>query len=619
MTTRYPTIARGLVAFVGPLIVTGMATARPGDLDTTFSEDGRVFVDVATDSDLAAGVLQQPDGKLVVGRYNSATNDDFSVLRFNADGSADAAFNGRGRTTVDFPGVKGTTHVVLRQADGRIVAAGTTGNAADSLQRNFGLARYNEDGSVDTTFGAGGIVIHDLGGGADTITSIIQQDDGRLVAAGVTDGGPSGTPDMAFARFNTDGSLDRSFGTNGVVIVNFHDSNGHDDVRGLARQVGGTLVATGIATPSNPYSHQDMAVVRLLPDGQADATFGGDGRATVELVDRSGQGAGNIAEAYALAAEADGGIVVAGNGNTNIWDYGLGEPILARLNIDGSADTTFVDGGTAWIDLSGAYLQGVVAEPDGPIYLTGDYNGDHFVARVTRAGELDASFGVDGVAIIESADGNAHDNAGSASLIRQFDGKIVTVSSTTAGDASPGAERIVVARLLVGDAGGHPGVLGFYSSITAEENQTIQVPIRRTGGSLGTVSVDFAATSGSATSAADFDAASGTLTWNDGATTDQTIEIRIAADSVDEGGEDFRIELSNPSGGASLAASQLTVQIAANGAPPSSPPPPGPASGGSGYGGGGGAIDWMSLAGLLAVCLPGALPLVRRRIRWARV
>ena len=140
--------------------------------------------------------------------------------------------------------------------------------------------------------------------------------------------------------------------------------------------------------------------------------------------------------------------------------------------------------------------------------------------------------------------------------------------------------------------------------------------LRRTGGSSGTVSVDYATASGSATSGADFTAASGTLTWSDGDTADKTIEIRIAADSAGEDAEDFRIVLSNPSGGASLATSQLTVQIAGQ---PVSNPPPGPPPPGSGDGGGGGgAIDWWSLAWLLLalITMPRSAPVCRLHAGW---
>jgi uncharacterized delta-60 repeat protein len=608
VATRQLATARLLFALAG-FLAAGIATARPGDLDVSFGDNGRAFVDVANDADLAAGVLQQPDGRIVVGRGNSSASDDLSVLRLNADGSLDASFDGDGRTSLDIPSIKGVTNVVLQQADNKIVAAGWSGSRADSVDRNLALARYNTDGSIDTTFGAGGIVIHDIGGWSDAIYAVVQQADGRLVAAGRTDGGASATSDMVFVRFLADGSLDASFGTNGAVIINFHESNGFDTVQSLVQRADGTLIATGIATPSNPWSEEDMVVVQLLADGAPDGSFDGDGRAVIELTDPSSQGRGNMAEAYAVAVEADGGIVVAGNGNHTIWDYGLLLPALARVNGDGSTDTTFADGGTAWLEvLSGAYLQGLMTEADGPIHLTGDFLGDAFVARVTREGELDTSFGVDGVTIIDSGDGNEAFVPGDAHFMRQHDGKIVTASHTVLPDGSPETPRLVVARLLAGNDGGHPGVLGFYYPVTVEEDSTVVVEVRRSGGSLGAVSVDFATASGSATTGTDFNAASGTLTWGDGDMADKSFAISIAGDSIAEGAENFQIELTNPLGGASLAKTLLTVQIEeqpdSDPSPPPSTPPPGAADGG-----GGGTSDWTSLVSLIALVVA-----LRRRV-----
>ena len=600
-----------LIAGAALLGASGSASARPGDLDPTFGKDGRVFFGDPNDIDIAASVLQQHDGKLVVGRLNGAVDDDFSVLRFLSDGSPDPGFDGDGRTSLDVSGFKCTTHVVLQQTDGKIVAAGGVRAIGDTADSDFGLARFHDDGSIDITFGAGGVVIHDLGGW-DSITSIVQQADGRLVAAGWTDGGVSATLDMAFVRFNSDGSLDRAFGEDGAVIINFHESNGYDEVKRLVQSADGMLIATGSATPSNPFDHHQMPIVRLLPDGEHDATLDRDGRVTIELSDPNGQGAGNVAWASSLAVEVTGRIVVVGNGNSNIWAYDDAVPLITRVNSDGSPHTSFGDAGTAWIDLYGAHLDDVIIEANGLIYLAGDYQYDHFVARLTGDGQLDATFGVGGIAIIDAGDGNANFNAGSASLIRQSDGKIVTISSTTDSTADDRDNiRIVIARLLVGDESGHAGLLGFHGSMSAKEDQSIQIPVRRTGGSSGSVSVDYATAGASATSGVDFTPVSGTLTWGDGDMADKTVEVHIAGDRTDEDSETFRVELSNPSGGANLASRMMRVVI--EGSRVSGPDPPGGSSGSRA--GGGGAVDLLGL-----LCLIAGLAMFRcsrrSKLRW---
>jgi hypothetical protein len=155
-------------------------------------------------------------------------------------------------------------------------------------------------------------------------------------------------------------------------------------------------------------------------------------------------------------------------------------------------------------------------------------------------------------------------------------------------------------------------VLGFYYPVTVEEDSTVVVEVRRSGGSLGAVSVDFATASGSATTGTDFNAASGTLTWGDGDMADKSFAISIAGDSIAEGAENFQIELTNPLGGASLAKTLLTVQIEeqpdSDPSPPPSTPPPGAADGG-----GGGTSDWTSLVSLIALVVA-----LRRRARAGR-
>lgn len=582
-------IAAGPVAFAGP-----------GDLDASFGEGGRAFVDFPNDIDVAATVIVQADGKLIVGRENDAVDDDFSVLRFNVDGSLDTSFDGDGHTSLDYPGIKGTTHVVLQQADGKIVAAGESRNTSGSDGTAFGLARYNGDGSVDTSFGVGGVVIHKVGGERDRINSIVQQSDGRLVGAGYTYGGAGVGRDMAFARFNTDGTLDSSFGANGSTVINFYESNGFDEVQWLAQQADGMLIAAGSAAPSNPAQIEEMVVVRLTTVGLLDPTFDGDGRISIDAGgDPSGSNGGNFAETAFAALQSDGKMVLAGTSNSNFWEIDSCTPILARLNTDGSLDSSFGIAGAARPGIGAcANFHGLAIAPNGDLYLTGGvsgYSGDHFVARIMSNGDLDRSYGVNGVSIVDLGYANhvAGVLYGTQSIIRQPDGKIVTVASTSVGDA--GDAQLVVARLLA--TGNSAGVLGFNGLPEASETAGIAaIPVRRTGGSFGMVSIDYETLGGSATSGADFTSATGTFTWVDGEIADKIISINIADDFEIEGSESFILTLSNPTGGPGLATTEVTVQIQDNDSPPLPEPPPAPPPTS------GGAVGWemvMALALLL--------------------
>ena len=140
-------------------VAVSTAFAAPGDLDPTFGQAGRLFVDIKDDDGWPAAVVSQPDGKIVVGRTNRAATDDFSVLRFHADGSPDASFDADGRTSLDVPDMKGTTTAVLLQPDGKIVAAGWAREAIRLVNPRLALVRYLENGSPDPTFGNGGVVI----------------------------------------------------------------------------------------------------------------------------------------------------------------------------------------------------------------------------------------------------------------------------------------------------------------------------------------------------------------------------------------------------------------------------------------------------------------------------
>lgn len=618
-----PAAMPGLLAATVAALLPGWsrdAWARPGDLDPSFGGDGRVFFDVAGDADFPATVALQPDGKVVVGRRNESASDDFSVLRFNADGSLDASFDGDGRTSLDYPGIKGTTHVVLLQPDGKIVAAGTARNTAVNEGTNFGLARYNPDGSVDPSFGVEGVVIHDLGG-RNEISSIVQLADGRLVVAGSTDRGTGACDDMAFAGFTADGRLDESFGTEGEVILDFHGSNGCDRVHWLVEQPDGMLLAVGEATPSKTFTTEDMAVVRLTPDGALDPSLDEDGRAVVDL-----GFIGPFAGATTAAIMPDSRIVVAGWAEYDPWGYYGCDAALARLNQDGSRDLTFDTedhspppglGQCAWIE-------GLVLDPDHHLLLTGNhsmratvdpdnqwYDG-HYVARMTPDGSFDPDFGANGVAIVDVGDGNRvhYVSDSRQGVVLQPDGRIVTVAATITGDNRAEGSRIMVARLLAnGDAPGVLGLVTYHGEVT-EALGTAVVAVRRTGGSAGAVSVDYNTAGGSATSGVDFTATTGTLAWQDGDTAEKTIEIPILADTQSEGPESFTVRIARPIGGASLGNSELEVTIAGqNRSGPTVPPPtntnPTPSSGG------GGSIDWailLLLAAMLIAPITGQSP-----------
>src|SRR5262249_51395919 len=177
---------------------------------------------------------------------------NFAVARYNADGTLDTTFSFDGKVTTDFGGDDRAFSVAI-QADGKIVVAGASlTNPGD----DFALARYNPDGSLDAGFGTGGKVTTAFGSGLDHANACTIQADGKIVAVGA-DGG-----DFALARYNSDGSLDGTFGTGGKVTTDFGGQL--EEAFGVAMQADGKIVAAGAAAGG-------FALARYYPDGHLDS------------------------------------------------------------------------------------------------------------------------------------------------------------------------------------------------------------------------------------------------------------------------------------------------------------------------------------------------------------
>jgi len=203
---------------------------KDGDLDVTFGNDGIVTTDFGG-ADEGRAVALQKDGKIVVAGVTAGLYplpSDFAVARYNKDGNLDMSFGVGGKVINDFGGNDEGLAVVL-QKDGKIVVAGESDD-------DFAIARYNTDGSLDLTFGTGGKVTTDFGG-VDEGRAVALQKDGKIVVAGASDG------DFAVARYNTDGSLDLTFGTGGKVI---NDFGGNNQGFAVALQKDDKIVVAGI-------------------------------------------------------------------------------------------------------------------------------------------------------------------------------------------------------------------------------------------------------------------------------------------------------------------------------------------------------------------------------------
>ena len=244
-----------------------------GGLDPTFGADGKVSTDIAGWSDAGNDLALQEDGKIVVcgGGQLSALYADlaFAAVRYSTDGSLGPKFSSdRIASTVFTASVPAFAWGIEIMTDGRIILGGVF------AEQDFALVRYSSDGTLDNSFDGDGKVTTDIGTGHDVILDIALQPDGRVLAAGVTN-----SPDLGFsvARYNVDGSLDNSFSGDGIVITPVLDP--FSDASSIAVLSSGKILVAGDAYNG---SDRDLAMVRYDADGSIDLTFGIDGIVTAD-------------------------------------------------------------------------------------------------------------------------------------------------------------------------------------------------------------------------------------------------------------------------------------------------------------------------------------------------
>jgi uncharacterized delta-60 repeat protein len=408
-----------------------------GTLDLTFGSGGVVTTDFLNASDFARAIQVEQDGKiLLVGR---AANS-LAMARYNPDGSLDTSFGTSGRVISPIPAVGFNVRTAAIGPDGKIVLAGFENLSGDY---NFAAVRFNANGTLDTGFAGDGTVTVDFGGNYDVVSAVTVQSDGKIILAGAADQGAAGGRNFAAARFNTDGSLDTLFSGDGKVTIDFAGS--FDEARSLVVQSDGKIILAGHADQGAAGGY-NFAAARLDANGSLDTSFAGDGKVTIDF-------AGDYESADAVALQSDGKIVLAGQANEGA--AGGTNFAVARFNSDGTLDTSFAGDGTATVDFAGAYddANAVVVQPDGKIVLAGVANegaasADNFAAaRFLANGTLDTGFAGDGTATV--------DFAGAADIVNvvtlQSDGKIVLAGSATQSGA--GGNNFALVRLLGESAG----------------------------------------------------------------------------------------------------------------------------------------------------------------------
>ena len=323
-----------------------------GSLDNSFGLEGIVTTQIFNE-DYASSVAIQPDGKIVV---TGSAFESFCVVRYNSDGSLDSSFGSGGIVTNSIGEFNYASSGAL-QPDGKILVGG---NARFGIDKNFVILRYNTDGVLDNTFSFDGTVTTDFNGRDDRARSIRVQTDGKIVITGESaDLNNFDNSDFATARYNADGTLDNSFGTNGKVTTDF--LGGRDSGSSMVLQPDGKILITGYLNRGEGNS--DFATLRYNPDGTLDNTFNGDGRLITTI---------GIGRDYAssITLQFDGKILLAGTGsNTSDNDF-----VLVRLDSTGLPDKTFGSLGIVLTDFGGRNDVGreILMQPDGKILVAGD-------------------------------------------------------------------------------------------------------------------------------------------------------------------------------------------------------------------------------------------------------
>lgn len=510
-----------------------------GRLDTTFDTDGRVSTDSGvTGPDNFFALAQGADGKTVaVGQ--AGQSGGFFLARYNADGSLDTSFGTGGKTVTSLGSDFYETAIGVRiQPDGKILVIGTS--AADQIHEEIVLARYTKTGELDKSFGKQGLArtpllnIAALSFVQGTAGDVTVTPDGKFALTAITRNGLD--LDVSVLRFLPTGQLDSSFGVGGAVT--FDRGLSDDRPAGITAQPDGKLIVT--------FTDGLTRAVRLNPNGSVDKAFGMNGTVSANptatllspaLVydDHS-----TIQESLVLP---NGDILLIGQA------FGSGKPpgsplhftealhggvLMLRYHADGTPVAGFGTGGI--VEVQGTSASSI---QDVQFDEAGkiDILTPSTLIRVLADGRADPGFGVNGTT----------NTSGSSALLIQPDGHILVAggSAFSNGDAT-------LSRYVGGPVAGALR-LNVLTEKVSETGGMLIIPVERIAGVDGPVGVTISTASGTATAGSDFTAVSQTLSWADGELGVKTITVPILDDLLADAGETFTINLSNPTGGAVLS------------------------------------------------------------------
>lgn len=411
-----------------------IATAQPGTLDKNFGDSGIIISNNYYGN--CEDILIQPDNKIIaVGTGSFGTSYGFLLVRYLLDGTPDLNFGDSGRVATTVLGKESRGQFGALQSDGKIVVCGMIVVGGTDIA----LVRYNSNGTIDSSFGINGVTKKGIDKYENPAGMVIQAD-GKIVVGGVTGVDISGGDNIIyFIRFNADGTIDESFADKGV-----YKENPSEPVEGggIALQPDGKIIIGGDYRFTKDHS---FFIKRLLPDGTLDKEFGINGEALGSFENSSGS------VLHTVQTNNDGKIIAAGAvyiGNNN------SKSVLMEFNYDGSLDSKFGSMGTSIHEFGGSsYIDDIAIQTDGKIAATGPF-GDMFtfqntkfsVSRFTVDGKADSLFGDNGIQITDVGDAPLDD-----AIALQKDGKIIIGGYSLVGIPPFNYQHLTLARYFGGE------------------------------------------------------------------------------------------------------------------------------------------------------------------------
>ncbi|MCC7534288.1 MAG: T9SS type A sorting domain-containing protein [Bacteroidia bacterium] len=376
------------------------AQSLEGQLDSTFGTNGATFSNFIGGSIGLSFKFDSNKNIIACGKYFGPTNYDFAAIKFNSDGVIDTTFANNGQFIFDF-GFDDYANSVLIQNDDKIIIGGLSstwdGVNTNSIFNQFSILRLNNNGTIDSSFGINGIFALDFDPIDCGAVTMALQSDGKIIAVGRYNNGSS--LQFIAIRITTNGLLDINFGNNGITTLQLDNYLKDDEATCCLIQPDDKIVIGGV-TIDQPLDGKVFGMVRLSSDGLLDPNFGINGIVKTDIPNQ-----GNDL-ASAITLQSDGKIILAGTcKNSKIM-------AICRYNPDGTLDNEFGNQGidTLNISLGKDIIRDVLILEDEKIIIVGETSSNACILRLKKDGQIDSTFNFTGINYFGNSTGESFNN-----------------------------------------------------------------------------------------------------------------------------------------------------------------------------------------------------------------